>query len=48
MDYFTPNKTNRVNELRCQSCHRKLGEIQGTYHLSIKCPKCKAYNHFKH
>lgn len=32
-----------MNEIRCGSCRRKLGEGEYTV-LSIKCPRCGAIN----
>ncbi|UCU94032.1 Com family DNA-binding transcriptional regulator [Hydrogenophaga taeniospiralis] len=35
-----------MNEIRCGSCRRKLGE--GTYTvLTIKCPRCGGMNHLR-
>lgn len=36
---------NHWSDIRCGVCRRKLGE--GHYvHLAIKCPRCRAINHF--
>ncbi|WP_293765816.1 Com family DNA-binding transcriptional regulator [uncultured Aquitalea sp.] len=34
------------NEIRCGQCGRKLAEGQYLT-LHIKCPRCRAMNHFK-
>ncbi|MGL6010862.1 MAG: Com family DNA-binding transcriptional regulator, partial [Shewanella oncorhynchi] len=35
-----------MQNIRCAQCHKKLAE--GRYlELSIKCPRCGAFNHLK-
>ncbi|MCX8749216.1 MULTISPECIES: Com family DNA-binding transcriptional regulator [Snodgrassella] len=33
--------------LRCQSCNRKLAEVEGIFRILIKCNRCKVVNNFK-
>ncbi len=35
-----------MEELRCQSCKRKLAEANGLTQVSIKCHRCKTVNLF--
>ncbi|MYM32276.1 Com family DNA-binding transcriptional regulator [Duganella sp. CY15W] len=35
-----------MKEIRCGSCHKKLGQGEYTW-LSIKCPRCGTLNHLR-
>ena len=44
---MTTSHISRPTELRCQSCHRKLGEIAGKYRLAVKMPALQAVQPFQ-
>ncbi|MDR3351760.1 MAG: Com family DNA-binding transcriptional regulator [Zoogloeaceae bacterium] len=35
-----------MQDIRCGSCNRKLGEVGQFDCLAIKCPRCKTLNHY--